>query len=121
MRVEFLILIIILLVTGIVVSTAFFSARVEAKDQRRLADVTQIEKALSLFFQENGFYPSSQNNTPSRINEYLDFWPQAPKADGNCSSTQNNYIYSQKAGGDDYLLTYCLGKIGPQFINSKGI
>lgn len=128
-RIEVLILIFILVLGSVTVLLAWSAARVEARDQRRITDITQIEQALSTFFTENGFYPYGNGAVPaSGITEnYLEYWPQVPKADGNCTDAQNNYSYVQKEGGLDFSLSFCLGRKysninpGPHVLTSKGI
>jgi type II secretory pathway pseudopilin PulG len=127
-RTEALIFIVIVFLGLVVVLFAFLSAKSSARDQQRLADVGSIQQALQIYFTENGFYPNGANVAmPVGMDNYLDRWPQAPAADGRCSSAQNSYVYSQRSNGSDYVLTFCLGAStkgvasGPHFLNSKGI
>ncbi|OGE82898.1 MAG: hypothetical protein A3B10_02470 [Candidatus Doudnabacteria bacterium RIFCSPLOWO2_01_FULL_44_21] len=119
MRIEFWILIVIAVIVVLVTSLAFFSAQTEARDQIKMIDVSRIQKALKIYFDENGFYPYSNNGQPIGINNYLDFWPKPPSADSNCSSTQSDYNYVQKNNGGDFTLTFCLAKARLQIINSQ--
>ena len=109
-RVEALILIFILLLAVLDVGLSFLSARTAARDRIRLADVSQIQKALNVYFQENGVYPAAAQNQPAGFDAYLESWPVAPAADGRCSQVQNTYAYAQKSQGSDYSLTFCLGQ-----------
>lgn len=86
---------------------AFFSARTQAANNNRVADVTQIQAALKIYFDENGFYPPG-SGTPTGFNEYLDFWPTPPKPAGSCGRGTDVYSYSQRSLGSDYSLTFCL-------------
>ena len=125
---ELLILVVVLVIAAVVFLLAFSSAKVGARDQRRVIDVTQIQKALTVYFQENGYYPySTGDHPPSGITAYLDTWPTAPAADGRCSASQNTYLYTQRNQGDDYSLTFCFGRrtaglsAGPHTLNSQGL
>jgi hypothetical protein len=119
--------IIILLVVVVIVSTVFLAylqAGGEARDQQRLLDMTAIESALNLYFDDYGSYPSTNNALPKGLDIYLEFWPQ-PAAANNCK--QNSYSYTQKAGGTDYAVSFCLEdpatglSSGMHTLSSKGI
>lgn len=126
-RIELMIIVFILFLSAIILGLAFSTARVEARDKIRITDAAQIQKVLSIYFQENGVYPSAEDGHPIGMDNYLEHWPTAPKADGNCSETQNRYFYAQKFSGEDYIFTFCLGKtnsnVAPGFntLTAKGI
>jgi type II secretory pathway pseudopilin PulG len=110
-RIEAAILIVVLVIAALVLGLSFLSAKTEARDKKRVIDITQIQTALNVYFTENGFYPATTSNgIPDGIKTYLDFWPTPPGADGGCSAEQNNYTYVQKEQGANYLLTFCLGR-----------
>lgn len=126
--IELMIAIVIIGLLAITGLAAFTSAKVQARDKQRLADISAIQSAVQIYFTENGFYPSGENaQMPSGIADYLDRWPVAPVADGACTKAANQYLYSQKAGGADFALTFCLGQktnglsAGNHTINSKQI
>lgn len=100
-------LVAILLTLGL----AFRSARIQARDARRVADVKQIMDALKIYYDYNQKYPSVIEGQPKDITRYLEYWPQAPTpADGNCNELVNQYKYEQLANGESYKLSFCLGK-----------
>jgi|GEM_PF-3725198 hypothetical protein len=121
--------IILAFIVVIAVSTlllALSSATVASADKIRLSDIQQMSAALKLFFDENGFYPSSDGSSvPVGITSYLDFWPQAPKRQ--CDKTAGIYLYAPKSSGQDYNLKFCLeagaGNLaaGAHTVSSKGI
>lgn len=123
---QVLILILILTIMVIVVFFAYINAQSVAKDEKRIADVQQIQAALKMYLDENGFYPVNSNGIPKDIETYLSFWPQAPTPSGNCSADDNTYKYVQRPGMD-YWVSFCLGKqyqnlsAGPHKASSKGI
>jgi type II secretory pathway pseudopilin PulG len=123
---QVVILILIITILVMVVSLAYFNAQTAANDQKRLADIDQIQKALKFYYDENGFYPANDKGIPKDIETYLNFWPTAPSASRNCTKDQNNYTYTQRPG-TDYWVTFCLGsnqeglRPGVHRASSKGI
>jgi type II secretory pathway pseudopilin PulG len=112
----FLIVIIIVTTVGI----AYGSAKSQAQDKQRLSDASKIAEALKLYFDINGFYPTSVDGLPKGIEAYLDFYPTPPNPNGVCTSVQT-YSYERKDSGTDYILHFCLGESGMHTVTSKGI
>ena len=116
----------IILLGLLTVWLAFSSAQVSANNQRRLADLQQIQIALNIFFKANGFYPYGQGS-PNGFEQYLNHWPMPPSPTGGCPETSNAYYYSPQSSGDDYSVTFCLGAktqgfaAGTHTLTSKGI
>ncbi|MBX4187293.1 MAG: hypothetical protein KW802_03510 [Candidatus Doudnabacteria bacterium] len=107
-----LILVLIILVILAALFFAYVNAQAIAHDRRRLQDVEQIQAALKIYYDENGFYPASSNGMPKDIETYLSFWPVPPKPEGNCTKEDNQYAYTLRPG-NDYWLTFCLaGSVG---------
>lgn len=102
---------ILFFIAGVVVFVFFFAyikAQSTANDQKRINDIEQIQAALKIYHDDNGFYPVSNNGVPKNIENYISFWPTAPNANGRCTDEQNTYSYSQRPG-TDYWVTFCLG------------
>lgn len=57
--IELLVVISIISLLASIVLASLNSARVKARDARRIADLGQIRTALEFFFDTNGFYPQS--------------------------------------------------------------
>lgn len=57
--IELLVVIAIIGLLSSVVITSLNSARVRARDARRIADLHQIQLALELYYSANGYYPQS--------------------------------------------------------------
>src|SRR3989344_2421778 len=89
----------------IVVVSAFSSAQGKARDERRLSDVSKIQQALKIFFDENGYYPfGGEASEPTGIGNYIDGWPASPSSKA-CPET---YFYRQNSQGEGYELEFCL-------------
>ncbi|HEX9503791.1 MAG TPA: hypothetical protein VF974_05755 [Patescibacteria group bacterium] len=121
-----IILILIIAIVVLVLLFAYVNARISANDQKRLADIGQIQAALKVYFDENGFYPASNKGLPKDIETYLNFWPTAPSKNGKCSDEKNTYTYVLRPGMD-YWVSFCLGRdynnlsAGTHRASSKGI
>ncbi len=123
-----LILFVIIGLAIITVSWSYVTARVQARDEQRLIDIGLIQKALTIYFTENGFYPyAGIIDEPRGMDNYLQPWPTPPPSDGSCSAIQNRYVYAQKSNGSDYSLSFCLGRqtnglsAGEHVLSLKGI
>ena len=66
--IELLVVISIIALLASIVLASLNSARVKARDARRIADLNQIRTALEFFFDTNGFYPQTDNGWDG--NEY---------------------------------------------------
>ncbi len=91
-----IIIILIFLIVAGVIGLAFVNAKDAAYDKKTIADIEKISEALKIYFDVNGYYPTSVNNVPNDIEKYLSFYP----TNDNCS-----YSYERKSSGDDYTLT----------------
>ena len=61
--IELLVVLAIIALISSVVFTAVNDVRVKARDAKRKADVAQMQKALELYYDDNGFYPLSTGAT----------------------------------------------------------
>lgn len=113
--IELLIAIAIIGMMTILATIAFKSAQEQARDARRLADISQIQNALELYRRDEGHYPDNLafgqalSGSSSSIS-YLQYVPLAPAvADGHCSESGNAYSYTATANSQSYELNFCLG------------
>lgn len=125
-RIKIIILVVIITLGLLAVLFALNSARFAAANENRVADVVQIQEALRVFHDQNGYYPYG-NGTPEGIQEYLDHWPVPGSPAGSCSKVNDVYFYTQKSGGSDYNLNFCLSAkasglgAGVHIVNSQGV
>ena len=107
--IELLVVISIIGLLASVVLVSLNSARVKARDTKRLASVRQITSALEIYYDTNGTYPIllAYHNTSSgdvnwltglatALSPYLSSLPN--------DSTANGYLYSSTNGGQKYGL-----------------
>lgn len=102
------------------------SVRVKARDAKRVADVTQLTKALELYYTSVGQYPISlvggaserpnpeRTDIPELVSTYIAAMPKAPSPPDSsaCTSANNQYKY-RSLDGTNYSLTFCIGtKVG---------
>lgn len=109
---------IIALLTSIVVSQ-FEVARAKARDNKRVADVAQIQLAVQLYFDRCGVYPTALNNTINlasvsttcpgiRVSTFMSAVPVPPQPA--IDATYGYYAYTVKTTLDDYYIGVRLEK-----------
>ena len=125
--VELLVVVAIIGLMAAVALVALNSARMKARDARRVADIRQVQTALEMYYMDANIYPSGTLliGTTSGAGSCLDNagWTAtcggtiymartpsnpAPTDDGTCGSAVS-YYYTQKASGASYTIGYCLG------------
>jgi uncharacterized protein (TIGR02145 family)/prepilin-type N-terminal cleavage/methylation domain-containing protein len=116
--IELLVVIAIIGLLATISVIALNNARAKARDVKRVADVKQVQTALELFFNDMGRYPTAAefnsgslfSTSTNSTTTYMATIPAAPNpADGGCSSTTNQYIYSSASDGSTYNLSFCAG------------
>lgn len=123
--IELLVVIAIIGVLATLAVVSLQSARAQARDAKRIADIKQVQTALELYFNDQGYYPASTSVTSSIFYEdsvYMARFPKAPTpADGDCDSEENQYVYSEQGvDNGSYFISFCLGnKIGSFNNNNK--
>lgn len=114
-------LLVVIAIIGILATLAVVSlqnARAQGRDAKRVADIKQVQTALELYFNDQGYYPASTSVTSSiyyGTNIYMANFPKAPTpTDGDCGSSGNQYVYSEQGiDNGSYYLSFCLGnKVG---------
>jgi len=114
--IELLVVIAIIGVLSTLAVVALGSARIKARDAKRVADVRQIMSALELYYNDANRYPSSITEGAAIATNsvtYMNSVPgnPTPADDGTCASN-TEYVYTS-ATGSSYTLQYCLGgKVG---------
>ena len=113
--IELLVVIAIIGILTTIAIVALQSSRADSRDAKRLADVRQMQKALEMYFLENGSYPSDiSSGIASGTTIYIAQTPVAPTpADGDCPDYNNTYTY--ESTGSSYTLDFCLGSKTGEF------
>ncbi len=115
--IELLVVIAIIGILSSVVLTSLSTAGKKADDAKRLAEMQQLQKALSLYYDDNGVYPTTSNAwwgncsnfgshdtsgsngwVPNLAPKYITTLPLDPKPIGNGGC----YLY--QSNGKDYML-----------------
>lgn len=112
--IELLVVIAIIGILSTLAIIALGSARQKARDSKRVADMSQIGKALELYYSDNNIYPtlitSGQSlSSPDGSKTYLQVVPTnpSPRADNGCPD--QDYVYSSRSNNQGYTIYYCLG------------
>ncbi len=110
--IELLVVIAIIGILSTLAVVALQSARKNARDAKRVADVRQIQTALELYYNDVGQYPEEVTSTISYgSNVYMATYPSPPAPpDGECSDEGNNYVYApQGLDRSSYTIDFCTG------------
>jgi len=103
---------------------ALNTARVKARDARRVSDVKQIQTALEMYFDEKSYYPNPVTNGSVPTSSYISSVPTNPQPVDTGCPANTNYIYNS-ATGSTYTLSYCLSSSnvnnGPATATPAGI
>ncbi len=107
--IELLVVIAIIGLLSSVIMASLNSARKKGRDARRLQDIQAIQKALELYYDDNGYYPnigwsdaqyysSSWNTLASRLSPYLNTLPKDP-LNQRITDIIDSYTYSYYSSG----------------------
>ena len=123
--IELLVVIAIIVLLASVVLLALSSARIKARDAKRVGDLNQLSKAFELYFNQNFSYPTLSTSgplttlvgSPPLTPTYLTTMPASVSpADGTCTvaagnSSNDYYFYANNNSNlaATYTLTFCLG------------
>lgn len=122
--IELLVVIVIIGILATLATVALGSARMKARDARRVSDIKQIMTAAELFYNDMQRYPTTAELAPgSALDDggtpattYMAMVPHDPSNSGNheaaCgggASPDYTYITSGVDAEDGYILQYCLG------------
>ena len=132
--IELLVVIVIIGILATLATVALSSARMKARDARRVSDVKQIMTALEMYYNEAGGYPTSTIAPSDAIayagNTYMAKVPYnaSPYNDGSCTG-DSSYIYAHTGTplASQYSIVYCLGSMtgsipsGTQTATQSGI
>lgn len=105
--IELLVVIAIIGILSSVVVVSLNSARMKARDAKRVADIGEIKTALGLYYDSNQQYPTDLTGLSS---QYLTAQPVAP-------NPNESYYYAASTDG----LSYHLGATLEQVASSTGV
>lgn len=110
--IELLVVVSIIAILSTLIVVYFNTAKMGARDARRLSDVKQIQLALKMYYNDVGIYPTAITPGNSIANggvNYLLRIPSnpTPRADNGCAD--QDYQYKQLESGARYSLSFCLG------------
>ncbi|MDD3016643.1 MAG: type II secretion system protein [Lactococcus chungangensis] len=88
---------------------ALNTARVKARDARRVSDIKQIQTALEMYFDTNDGYPNSTSTLQG--SGFMSSVPVNPQPIGSCATSHKDYVYKSTASST-YTLAYCLENSG---------
>jgi len=126
--IELLVVIAIIGLLATLSVVAFGSTRTKARDAKRKADIAQIQKALDMYYADNGLYPISGGATnpngawtnsadgswaafKTALAPYTNAPPDPLNETGSWAPTKKNYSYFSAGYGCDrkwYMLVYAL-------------
>ena len=91
---------------------ALNTARVKARDARRVSDIKQIQTALEMYFDQYNSYPAPVNTNKVPTSTYISSVPTNPKpVDTGCTTGPDDYFYALTDSGASYTLSYCLSNL----------
>ena len=107
-------LLVVMAVIGILASimfVTFSTVQAKSRDTRRIEDVREIQKALSLYYVDTNHFPAAVTpvvlNGTDDVSTTLINHKVIPNVSGDPVSPAYDYTY-QSAGIGDYTITFCL-------------
>lgn len=109
--VELMVVVAIIGILATLIMVTLDNTKTTARNTRRLADIKELQLALKLFYNDNGYYPTAitAGNSISRNGvNYLLRVPENPKPwnDGTCPN--QGYQYKQIENGQRYTISFCV-------------
>jgi len=110
--IELLVVISVIAILSTLTVVYLETARMSARDARRVSDVKQIQLALKMYYNDLGIYPTTVTPNSSIANggtNYLLRVPSNPTPRGDNGCNDQDYQYTQLESGQGYNLSFCLG------------
>ncbi|MDD4412907.1 MAG: type II secretion system protein [Patescibacteria group bacterium] len=108
--IELLVVIVIIGILATLTTVALSTARVKARDAKRISDIKQMQTALELYYNEENTYPPTSALAVGQalvgaqsLKTFMGKIPAGP-------NTGETYTYAQINGGTSYTLGYTLEK-----------
>jgi prepilin-type N-terminal cleavage/methylation domain-containing protein len=107
--IELLVVIAIIGLLATLSVVALNSARVKARDAKRVSDIKQIQTALEMYADSaaDGLYPAATSSLSTQMPTFPT--NPSPRNDGGCANSDYVYARTGATAGSSYTLTYCLG------------
>ena len=109
--IELLVVVAIISMMASIILSSLNQARSKSRDARRVADIKQLQLALSLYYNDNGSYPSSL--TSGLAPNYISVVPNDPGP-----AAGRTYTYSAPSGASTYTLYATLENPDPSLTSS---
>ena len=110
--IELMVVVTIIAILSSLIVVYFGTAKMTARDSRRLSDVKQLQLALKMYFTDVGMYPTLITAGASIANggtNYLLRVPANPSPHTDNGCPDQDYQYTQLESGARYSLGFCLG------------
>lgn len=128
------IIVVLLFATGVMVS----SARSRARDYKRLSDLSRVQSALELYFNDTNAYPKTEDN-PIVLGDSGARCLSAAGFQPSCASSGRVYlnpvpsqtdiglkgsqlqVYAYQSDGENYVMSFVIERAIPQAQVEKGV
>lgn len=124
--IELLVVIAIIALLASIVLVSLNNAREKSRNVKRVSDMTQLQKALELYYADNNTYPTSSVSVALSawsssilVPKYLKALPATVlPADQGCTAANNDYTFRPNVTGTQYttatfMITFCIsGSVG---------
>jgi len=92
----------------------------KSRDAQRMSDLSQIQKALEIYYSDFGAYPAANNNKIAGIDWGLSWSPYMGTLPGDPDSPTSHYAYCTSDSGQSYYLYANLRRGGSITTNKCG-
>ncbi len=104
-------LLVVIVIIGIIASLTFValnSVRAKARDTKRIADISNIQKALEIYKNDNGVYPTYATSGTALVANGQTYMAKVPTSPTNAGS--DVYTYTSTSPYSSYQIAYNLEK-----------
>lgn len=92
-----------------IIYSSFDGSKAQSRDQKRVSDISAIQLALELHFNQKGYYPATLDILTQKIGSYGPYINEIPKTPlASDFQYENTYIPLTKTSGSEYCTSYHL-------------